>query len=95
MASEIIAFVVDHWEDVLITIVVGLAILGFDYFFLRKKRTDSTASNSLTATDRLIIVVFAGLFLYITWGPSPVNGSMVVICMLLLSFLVAQRQRLL
>jgi hypothetical protein len=31
MPSEIVAFVVAHWEDLAITVFVGLAILGFDY----------------------------------------------------------------
>lgn len=89
MASEIIAFVVDHWEDLLIAAAVGLAILGFDYFFLRKRRTDSKVSDALIETDRLIeFVLFVFIVgLYINAITGFLSGALIVV----LFYLIDQR----
>lgn len=89
MASEIIAFVVDHWEDLLIAVVIGLAILGIDYFFLRKRRTDSKVSDALIETDHLIEFV---LFVFIVGQYiGAITPILSAVFFVLLIYLIAQR----
>lgn len=99
MASQIIAFIVGHWEDILITSVLGVAILLLDYFVLRKRRTDSKTSYALIATDRLIVVVlimfFIGFYLIsqsvINSNNTSFNTMYFTILFIILLYLIPQR----
>ncbi len=99
MASQIIAFIVGHWEDILITGVLGVAILLLDYFVLRKRRTDSKESDTLMATDRLIAIVlaliFIGFYLVSQTEFDSINTSITTmyfsILFIILLYLVPQR----
>lgn len=103
MSSQIIAFIMGRREDILITLAVGLILLLLDYFVLRKRRTDSKTSNTLIATDRLIVfalVAFLSVFYiilqsgtYTTSGGASLMTFMFIALMMVVSMLISQRQR--
>lgn len=72
MASQIIAFISVHWEDILVAISVGIVLLLIDKFVLRKLYPESYISDALLSTDRLI-TYFIGMdvfIFYLFWSSA-------------------------
>ncbi len=72
MASQIIAFILSYWEDILITLSVGVVLLLFDTFVLRKRHSEGDISNDLIATDRIItyLVIMDLVIFFLFWYRS-------------------------
>jgi O-antigen/teichoic acid export membrane protein len=78
MASQIIPFILDRWEDTAIALIVGLALLLIDKFVLRKMYPESEKSNTLVATDRIItyLIIMSIIVFYLLWSKSPEGDYM-------------------